>query len=353
MSEKWVLMADEDESLLAFLKRSLENLGPEYRVVIAGNAYAALDQLKQHTFDLVVADYQMTGLGNQRLVEQIQSDQPGLRIIYMAASGVSPQASAAAGLKAYNFITQPVEINAFCQLVRESLGTARINQNLLLVLTEEDYRGLNRVLEKLKSDVGARCVFLADGEGRYIARIGNVGNLPLERIASLLGGSIATLIEAGKTIDGNDNVINLAYREGKSDNLYAVNIGLQYLLIILIGHEPFSSRLGSVWYYAQLAAASLLEKLNNARYTRAGSLLGENLEQAVDGELDKLFGESGAPAAGEKDSAPASSPGSKPQYGNPETMHLLSYDEAVLAGIISDQPKQDDLPDKPERNEKL
>jgi hypothetical protein len=69
--------------------------------------------------------------------------------------------------------------------------------------------------------------------------------------------------------------------------------------------------------------------------------------------LDKLFGEVGAAAAGEKNSAPASSPGSKPQYGNPESMHLLSYDEAVLAGIIAEQPKQDNLPDKPERNEKL
>ncbi len=283
-----------------------------------------------------------------QLLEKIHALQPDTRLILMTAYGNSSVEAEASRLSAYRFISKPLEIETFRQIVKEAVEPSGPYEGGLLVLSEDDYRMLNLVLQQLQAEVGARCVFLTDGEGRYIARTGQVNDLPIARISSLLGGSIATLAEAGRTIDGNDNVINLAYREGKSDNLYAINIGAQHLLIILIERGPFSSRLGSVWISAQRAATSLLEGLNNAKYASPGNVLGEDLEQAVHGELEKLFGED----EGKDSEAEVSSKKGKDQISIPEQPPLLSFDEALRAGIIKENPEKDSYPATPEQEEK-
>jgi CheY-like chemotaxis protein len=307
MSEKWILIVDDEESVLAVMLGSLKKLGQEYRVITVTNGQAALEHIKQRHFDLVVTDFRMAGMDGLQLLEEIRLVRPDTRVILMTAFANSAVEAEAARLNAYRYLTKPLEIQSFLQIVKEAVGTAGLDQGGLQVLSEKDNSKLNDVLNQLQLDVGARCVFLTDGEGRSIARTGDIDNLPIARIASLLSGSIATLAEAGRTIDSNDGVINLAYREGKSDNLYAINIGSQYLLIILIDRGPLSSRLGLVWYCAQNAAASLLEGLNNAKYSNPGNMLSEDIEQAVKGGLDKQMGKDRAAEAGEKEPASPSS----------------------------------------------
>ena len=55
-------------------------------------------------------------------------------------------------------------------------------------------------------------------------------NVNFRKIAALLGGSIATLIEAGRTIDNDEEAINLGYREAQKGNLYVINIGRSVLI---------------------------------------------------------------------------------------------------------------------------
>ena len=352
MVDKWILVVDDEESILAVLKNSLKKLGQEYQVITVTSGQAALEQIKQRHFDLVITDYKMPGLDGLQLLEKIRLEQPDMQAILMTAYGNSSVEAEASRLNVYRFLSKPVEIDAFRQIVKEAIDPAGSYQGGFLVLSEDDYHKLNEVLQQLKMEVGARCVFLTDGEGRSIARIGQVNDLPIARISSLLGGSIATLAEAGRTIDGNDNVINLAYREGKSDNLYAINIGSQYLLIILIERGPFSSRLGSVWISAQRTASIILEELKNATYSSAGNILGDNLEQAVHGELEKLFGEGEENNLGQVDSSSNSSSKDPAKLFLPVQVPLLSFEEALKAGIISERPEREAFPAPPEKNEK-
>jgi CheY-like chemotaxis protein/predicted regulator of Ras-like GTPase activity (Roadblock/LC7/MglB family) len=352
MPDKWILIVDDEESVLALMLGSIKNLGQEYRVITVTNGQAALEQVKQRHFDLVVTDFRMAGMDGLQLLEEIRSVRPDTRVILMTAYANSAVEAEAARLNAYRYLTKPLEIKSFLQIVKDAVGTAGLNQGGVLVLSEDDYRKLNKVLIQLQQDIGARCVFLTDGEGRSIARTGDVGNLPIARIASLLGGSITTLAEAGRTIDGNEDVINLAYREGKSDNLYAINIGSQFLLIILIERGPYSSRLGLVWYSAQNAAASLLEGLNNAKYSSPGNVLGEHLDEAVNEELDKLFGEDNAAEAGKNQPASPSSKEDAAQLSGPAKTPLISVEDAIQAGIIPEHPKGDAFPATPELKDK-
>jgi len=308
MSDKWILIVDDEESILTVLKSSLKRLGEEYRVVAVSNGQAALDQIKQRPFDLVVTDYKMAGLDGLRLLEQIRLERPDTRVILMTAYGSSSVEAEASRLKAYRYITKPLEINAFRQIVKEAVGQKNTGLSGVFVLSENDYRQVIQILRKLQADVGARYIFLTDNEGRYIAFTGIDDNVNFRKIATLLGGSIATLIEAGRTIDNDEEAINLGYREAKKGNLYVINIGRQFLLIIAIDRGPSSSRLGTVWYCAQATVLALREKFDHAEYTNAENMLGENLEQAIAGGLQDVFIDAGSnrPPGKPEGSAPLS-----------------------------------------------
>jgi CheY-like chemotaxis protein len=331
MADFWVLIVDDEDGVLSVLKNSLRKLGEEFRVSTAAGGEAALEQLIQRKFDLVVTDYKMAGMNGLELLEKIHSAHPDTRVILMTAYGNAAVEDEASRLQAYRYLPKPLEIESFRQIVREAAGSA--GSAGILVLSEKNYREVTGVLTQLQGDVGARCILLTDNDGRQIARTGDMEDLKLPQIASLLGGSITTLDEAGKTIDKNEEGVNLAYREGKHESLYVVKVG-QFLLILVIDRGPFSSRLGSVWYSAQKAAVDLREKLRSTNYLTTQNTLGQDMEQALYGELQKIFIENGP---GGKFAKPvlASNPGAGgPSGESPSHPALLTYEEAVESGLL-------------------
>lgn len=289
MNEKRILIVDDEPTILTVLKNGLKKLGSEYQVHTVSDGYAALDHLRDHPTDLVITDYKMAGMNGLELLETIRSLQPETQVILMTAYGHSTLETEARRLQAYRYLTKPLELDAFRLIVKEALGDIAISRPGILILSDERYRQVNQLLSNLQGDIGARCIFLTDGDGRFIARTGEMGGIALEQIASLVGGSVATLQEAGRIIDGETDTINLAYREGKKDNLYVINVGQQWLLIIVVENGPFSSRLGSVWYYAQQAAVTLRQKLGEAEYAVPQQVFGNGLAQSMETELDRLF----------------------------------------------------------------
>jgi two-component system response regulator (stage 0 sporulation protein F) len=289
MSQKRILIVDDEESILTVLKGSLKKLGPDYQVVTVTDGFAALDQLLDQPFDLVVTDYNMAQMDGLELMEAIRYAQPDARIIMITAYGYEALENEVERLKAYRYLTKPLDINDFRQIVGEALQDRTAGPPGVLVLSDEQYRQITRLLEQLRTDVSARCVLLTNAEGRTMARIGDVEQLPMEQITSLLGGGIATLIEAGRTLDGDAEAVNLAYREGKNEYLYALNVGQQMLLFLVIDRGPYSSRLGSAWYYAQQTALTLREKLNRTKQASPQQIFNQAVDKAFDAELDKLF----------------------------------------------------------------
>jgi len=323
ITDKWILIVDDEDGILSILKNSLVKLGREYRVVTASDGYTALNHLKRFRFDLVVTDYKMAGMSGLELLERIHHVQPDMRVILMTGYGNNSVQAEATRLKAYQYLAKPLEIETFRQVIQEAIGNSAALSRGGSIMTEVEYREVNQILSTLQAAVGARCVFLTDCEGRFIARSGNFDNLPLTSIAALLGGNIATLIEAGRAIDHDENSTYLAYREGQHENLYVVNIGLLFLLILVIEHGKFSARLGSVWYSAQKAATALKQKFDRPGDSQAEDLPGVNLEQAILGELQKLL---------EHDDIPSPSNVPFPESGTQDRL------PAQTAGVENPQP---------------
>ncbi|MEA4906954.1 MAG: response regulator [Anaerolineaceae bacterium] len=337
MGQKRVLIVDDEEAILTVLKNSLKKLGAGCEVVTLSDSRAALAQLESGHFDLVVTDYNMPEVNGIELLHSIRALQAEARVILMTAYGSAALEAEAQRLHVYRYLTKPLEIDLFRRTVRSAL--AESGGPGVPVLSDEGYRQVHQMLIQLQSNVGARCVFLTSAEGRFIAQAGNIDQLPLEQISSLIAGGIASLLEAGRVMDGNGDTINLAYRESHSENLYAMNVGRDVLLVVITGNGPFHSRLGSVWHYARHTAARLQEKLAHVDTLPLEQLFNGEMDQELDAALEKLLADpqpyqAGSPAGGEPPAGPDFEQAAG-QYPLPSDQPgLLSFDEAVDAGLL-------------------
>lgn len=286
---KRVLIVDDEVSILRVLSNSLKKVDPTLQVTTVTNGFAALDRLLAHPYDVVVTDFNMAEMDGLELAEAIRYAQPDARLIMITAFGNEVIEAEARRIKVFRYLTKPLEIGAFRQVVQEALYGQNLEQPTVATWSEENFRQLNEQLGRLRTDVKASCVLLTDTSANVIAKTGYTDEIPVESVASLLSGSIVTLIEAGRAIDGNAECVHLAYREGKNDDLYALNVGQQYLLILVVNRGPYSSRLGSVWYHARQIALNLKTKLDEIESVAKNPVFPGQIEQAFDTELNKLL----------------------------------------------------------------
>ncbi len=286
--KKQILIVDDEKAILAVLTGALKKSGDVYQVTTALDGFSALDRLKENTFDLVVTDFNMEGMDGLELVEAIRFQQPQSKIIMITAFGYDGLESDASRLAIFRYLTKPLEIGVFRQVIQEALAETAISRPDVQALSEEQYQTIHKLLNQLQIDVSARCIFLTNPAGQTILRIGDAGKIAVEKVASLVGGSIAALLEAGQVLDEQMENTTLVYREGKNETMYALNVGAKMLLILIIDRGQYSSRLGSVWYYAQQVATNLQQLLSKSESRPKQGLKGL-IDQAFDDELDKIL----------------------------------------------------------------
>lgn len=299
MSEKHILIVDDESAVLSVLKRSLERLGGDYIVKTAPDARSALGQMNDSRFDLVVTDYRMPGMDGLQLLQAVHSLQPAAKTILMTAYGSAAVEAETRRLNACSYLAKPVEIDDFRNAVRLALTEPGAPRRGLPAISEERYQKIVFSLKRLQLDVGARCVVVANIEGQPIARVGNLDGFPVEKMIALLGGAIAGLNEAGQALDADPDGLSLLYRESARGNLYIVNIGSQLLLVILVDRGPYNTKMGTVWYAAQQVASMLRLSVIQNQYENPQGNFGEGWQAAVENELDKLL----APAPSDTDPA--------------------------------------------------
>ena len=124
-----VLVVDDEEGLRSFVAEALETDGHD--VTQADSAETALEALAKRTFDLVITDLKMPGMGGIELIRAAATDQPELQFIVITAHGNVETAVEAMRLGAFDYLQKPVSgpaelrIMATRALERRELGDAR------------------------------------------------------------------------------------------------------------------------------------------------------------------------------------------------------------------------------------
>jgi two-component system response regulator HydG len=135
-----LLVADDDPGLRESLQRTLTRAG--YRVALAPDGRAALEQLQGGGIDLVLTDLKMPGLTGIELLRAIKAIPMDVDVILLTAFGTVEEAVSAMKDGAYDFITKPFRGEQLLKVVAKALERrALIEQNKALREQIESLRG--------------------------------------------------------------------------------------------------------------------------------------------------------------------------------------------------------------------
>src|SRR6185295_7443855 len=104
-----ILIADDHEPLRCGIARMFADAGHD--VVEAANGNAALEQLHQGRYDVVITDLKMSGSEGLDVLRTARSLHPGAAVILMTAFGSISTAVEAMKLGASDYVQKPFELD--------------------------------------------------------------------------------------------------------------------------------------------------------------------------------------------------------------------------------------------------
>lgn len=119
MSQRRILVVDDDESLRRVTQVQLEQSG--YEVAAAADGNEALAVLERFPADMVITDLKMPGMSGLDLLKRIRAETPEIVVIMVTAFGTIENAVEAMRAGAYDYITKPVQIEELRMTVSRAL----------------------------------------------------------------------------------------------------------------------------------------------------------------------------------------------------------------------------------------
>lgn len=115
-----ILLAEDDESVRAFVTRALQLQGHE--VVQAADGALALEALREGSFDLLLTDIAMPVMDGIQLALNVARDYPGLRVLMM--SGYAEERRRAHNLESliHEVVAKPFSLDEIVRAVESALS---------------------------------------------------------------------------------------------------------------------------------------------------------------------------------------------------------------------------------------
>ena len=179
-----VLIVDDEPLIRDILADFLGMEG--YQVRTAGDGVAALEELAQHPFDLMISDLKMPRMGGLELLDQVRERFPHLLTVLMTGFGTVETAIVAMKRGAYDYILKPFKADEVIRVVqrgvekrrleaenlrmREALSIYKVSEAIQASLSLDEVVGTlsDAALAELGADEAT--VWLDDGEGSLFQR---------------------------------------------------------------------------------------------------------------------------------------------------------------------------------------
>ena len=133
-----VLVVDDDEPHAAAVAESLERVG--YECVVATSGREGLRLIEEQTFDIIITDLIMDGVGGLEILAKAKRELPDAEVVILTGHGTIKTAVTAMQAGATTYLTKPLDIGELRTVVdkaSQSQRLARSNIELQKQLNEK------------------------------------------------------------------------------------------------------------------------------------------------------------------------------------------------------------------------
>ena len=267
-----ILIVDDALDLGRMLRTALEtlNLGLDVRVV--PSAEEALLELTRQPAALMVTDIRLPGMSGFELLKKVRQRSPDTRFIMITGMSDNKLVHDAEAAGADRFMHKPIQVSEFLQVARDLLSQPAVavqmeqpaglgNKMPAANLPAENLVG---ILTRLRKELGAQLVLMADDHGHVVAQAGELANFDFEnRWSPAVMAVLSAAAKVARIVHPGLPQAALAFR-GEPYNLTLAPVG-EYALAIYHAADQSGLRIAiaqEVVFEAQKDLASILEALD-------------------------------------------------------------------------------------------
>lgn len=119
-----ILVAEDDKAVQSFVSRALAHRG--HAVAVADDGLAALEQLRDAEFDLLITDIVMPGLDGIGLALKAARDWPDMPILLMTGYSAERQRAHNLDELICRVVTKPFTLQTICREAEDAILRGRV-----------------------------------------------------------------------------------------------------------------------------------------------------------------------------------------------------------------------------------
>jgi CheY-like chemotaxis protein len=256
---KQILIVDDDRDLSRMLRATLELFDRTYKIVEVPSGEEAMLEVHSNNFNLVVADILLPGMDGMELVRRLRRNDPTVQVIIISGNASGHDEASAKALNPVAYFSKPLNTDAFIAAVQKALGEeprpAPKQQEVMAYSPSLADR-----LSALRRDLGCLAVYLADLDAQVVARAGDVSAFNVETLIRHIEVAFSASLTVSHLLGGGV-AQNMHFFDGDDYDVYVLNVGQSYMLVMLYAGHVGARQLGQVSRYGRQAADDMLNAL--------------------------------------------------------------------------------------------
>jgi hypothetical protein len=215
---------------------------------------------------------------------------PGAQFLMLASGRLPNEELTAIAHEDFNvqYFPQPWDIQGLLAHIEAGIGKETPSFVTALTFDDDRAQDISNTLGSLMDDTAALSAYLVTELGQVLDYKGSELS-EISEVSSLLGGSFAALRQLGATLEERGEATNLIHRQGQTEDLYALSVGNEALLVLRFAVGPTAPRIGTVAFYARHAVEKLAAIITDQHNKPTQPFASEDVESALKTELDNLF----------------------------------------------------------------